>query len=217
MSSIELNAELRTDLGKGASRRLRHAEKMPAILYGAGKDPVGLTLEQKAIRALQSNEAFYSSVLDLKVDGKAEQVIIRDVQHHPFRVELTHIDFLRVDAKSTLHVHIPLHYINEEKCPGVKQFGGQVSHLVVEVEIECLPKDIPEFLEVDIIAMNIGDILHLSDIKVPKGVELMALKQGDDHDTAIVSVHLPKGGASADEEEAEGEEAAGEGEGEAEA
>ena len=216
MSSIELNAELRTDLGKGASRRLRHAEKMPAILYGAGKDPVGLTLEQKAVRALQSNEAFYSSVLDLKVDGKAEQVIIRDVQHHPFRVELTHIDFLRVDNKSELRVHVPLHYINEEKCPGVKQFGGQVSHLAVEVEIECLPKDIPEFIEVDIIAMNVGDILHLSDIKVPEGVEILALKQGDDHDTAIVSVHLPKGGASLDEEEAEGEEAAGEAEGEAE-
>ena len=190
MSSIELNAELRTDLGKGASRRLRHAEKMPAILYGAGKDPVGLTLEQKAVRALQSNEAFYSSVLDLKVDGKAEQVIIRDVQHHPFRVELTHIDFLRVDNKSELRVHVPLHYINEEKCPGVKQFGGQVSHLAVEVEIECLPKDIPEFIEVDIIAMNVGDILHLSDIQVPEGVEILALKQGDDHDICLrVALH----------------------------
>jgi len=214
--SIELNAELRTDLGKGASRRLRHAEKMPAIIYGAGKDPVGLTLEQKAVRAHQDNEAFYSSIVDLSIDGKTEQVIIRDVQHHPFRVDLIHIDFQRVDKKSKLHVHVPLHYINEDKGPGVKQFGGQVSHLAVETEIECLPKDIPEFIEVDLIAMNIGDILHLSDIQLPKGVEIMALKQGDAHDTAIVSVHLPKGGASLDEEEAEGEEAAGEEAGEGE-
>ena len=207
--SIELNAELRTDLGKGASRRLRHAEKMPAILYGAGKEPVGLMLEQKAVRSQQGNELFYSSVINLIVDGKPEEVIVRDVQHHPFKLDLHHIDFQRVDAKSKLHVHVPLHYIGEEKAPGVKLYGGLVSHLAVEVEVECLPKNIPEFLEVDVSAMNNGDILHLSDIKLPKGVEIMALKQGADHDTAIVSVHLPKGGATASEEEA-GEEESGE-------
>jgi len=213
--SIELNAELRTDLGKGASRRLRHAEKMPAILYGAGKDPVGLTLLQKDVRAHQDNEVFYSSIISLKVDGKAEKVIIRDVQHHPYKVDLFHIDFQRTDAKSKLHVHVPLHFIGEDKAPAVKLQGGQVSHLAVEVEVECLPKDIPEYIEVDVTDMNMGDILHLSDIKLPKGVEIMALKQGDAHDTAIVSVHLPKGGASVDEE-IEGEEAAGEEAGEGE-
>ncbi len=206
--SIEINAELRTDLGKGASRRLRHAEKMPAIVYGAGKDPISLTIDQREVRPHVDNEAFYSSILTIKVDGKAEKVIVRDIQHHPFKVDLAHMDFQRVDNKAKMHIHVPLHFIGEETAPGVKQQGGLVSHLVVEVEVECLPKDIPEFIEVDMSAMNSGDILHLSDLKMPKGVEIMALKHGEDYDTAVVSIHQPKGGAAASEEgEAAGEEA----------
>jgi large subunit ribosomal protein L25 len=207
--NIELNAELRTDLGKGASRRLRHAEKMPAILYGADKDPVSLSLEQKDVRAFQDVEAFYTSIINLKIDGKGEKVVVRDVQHHPFKVDMMHIDFQRVDDKHALHMHVPLHFIGEEKSPGVKQGGGIVSHTVIEVEVECLPKDIPEFIEVDMSAMNVGDILHLSDLKLPAGVELRELKQGEDHDAAVCSIHAPKGGGSAAEEEG-GEEAAGE-------
>jgi large subunit ribosomal protein L25 len=209
MASIQLNAELRTDLGKGASRRLRHAEKMPAILYGGDKEPVGLTLLQKDIRALQDTETFYTSIIDLNVDGKGEKVVVRDVQHHPYKADMMHIDFQRIDDKHKLHMHVPLHFVGEEKSPGVKLQGGAVSHLVIEVEVECLPKDIPEFIEVDMSGMNSGDIIHLSDLKLPAGVELMQLKQGEDHDTAVCSIHPPKGGAAAAEEEG-GEEEAGE-------
>lgn len=200
--TIEVIAELRTDMGKGASRRLRHAEKMPAIVYGAGKDPVNLTLLQKDVRSYVEEEAFYSSILDLNIDGKKEQVILRDVQHHPYKVDLMHMDFQRIDPKAKMHISVPLHFIGEEKSPGVKTQGGLVSHMANEIEVECLAKDIPEFIEVDMSEMNSGDILHMSDIKLPKGVEIMALKHGEDHDTAICSIHPPKGG-SVDEEEAE--------------
>ncbi|MCW9013533.1 MAG: 50S ribosomal protein L25/general stress protein Ctc [Gammaproteobacteria bacterium] len=210
--SIEINAESRTDQGKGASRRLRHAEKLPAILYGAGKDPVTLTLEQKDLRPYIDDEQFYTSILDLKVDGaKAEKVIVRDMQHHPYKVDLMHIDFQRISAKEKMHIHVPLHFIGEDIAPGVKTQGGLVSHMAVEVEVECLPKDIPDFIEVDMSAMNTGDILHMSDLVMPKGVELMALKQGEGHDTAIASIHAPKVSAAVDDTEAgEAEEAAGE-------
>jgi len=189
--TIELNAELRTDQGKGASRRLRHAEKLPAIIYGAGKDPVSLTMLQKDIRPFIDDEHFYASILSLKIDGKAEKVILRDMQHHPYKVDIMHIDFQRIDAKAKMHIHVPVHYIGEDKAPGVKT-GGLVSHLAVEVEVECLPKDIPEFIEVDMSTMEVGDIFHLTDLKMPKGVELMALKHGEAHDTAMCSIHAPK-------------------------
>lgn len=204
--AIELIAETRTDLGKGASRRLRHAEKMPGILYGAGSDPVSLTFEQKDIRAVQDVETFYSSILNLKIDGgKAEKVILRDMQHHPFKTDIMHIDLQRVDPKSKMHIHVPLHFINESKSPGVKH-GGLVSHVAMEVEVECLPKDIPEFIEVDLASLGMGESIHLSEMALPEGVELMALKHGEDHDTAVVAIHAPKGGGAAADDEG-GEEA----------
>lgn len=204
--AITINAETRTDLGKGASRRLRLEEKMPAIVYGADADPVNLSIDLREIRPHVDNEVFYSSIVSLKVDGKAEKVIVRDMQHHPFKVDVMHIDFQRIDPKHAMHIHVPLHFTGEDVAPGVKQQGGIISHVVTEVEVECLPKDIPEFIEVDISGLNSGESIHLTEIKMPKGVELMALKQGDDHDTAIVAIHPPKGGAAADDEE--GEEAA---------
>ena len=209
--TIELNAELRTDLGKGASRRLRHAEKLPAIVYGIGKDPVSLTMLQKDIRPYVDDEHFYSSILSLNIDGKAENVILRDLQHHPYKVDIMHIDFQRIDAKEKMHIHVPIHYVGEENSPGVK-LGGLVSHLAVEVEVECLPGAIPEFIEVDMSAMEVGDIMHLTDIKVPEGVELMALKHGTEHDTVICSIHASKVVAEDDEEEASAGESAAEGE-----
>lgn len=190
--TIELNAELRADQGKGASRRLRHTDKLPAIVYGAGKDAVNLMVTQRDIRAHLKNEAFYSSILHLKFDGKSEQVIVRDIQHHPYKVDIMHMDFQRVDANKKLHMHVPLHFTNEEKAPGVKLEGGIVSHTVIEVEVECLPKDIPEFIEVDLSALHMGHAIHLSEIKMPAGVEIRALKHGADHDSAVVSIHAPK-------------------------
>ncbi|MDH3342876.1 MAG: 50S ribosomal protein L25/general stress protein Ctc [Gammaproteobacteria bacterium] len=194
--SIELNAELRDDMGKGASRRLRHAGKLPAVVYGSGKEPVSVTLEQKDVQYVLPNEAFYSQVLSLNVGGKKEDVLLRDLQHHPYKIDIMHIDFLRVDAKTAVHVHVPLHFIGEEASPGVKTEGGAVNHVIMEVEVECLPGSIPEFIEVDLSAMHLNDVVHLSDLKLPKGVEILALKQGEDHDTAVAGIHLRKAAAS---------------------
>lgn len=190
--AIELNAELRADQGKGASRRLRHTDKLPAIVYGAGKDAVNLMLTQREVRAVMKNQVFYSSIVQLKFDGKNEQVILRDIQHHPYKLDILHMDFQRVDANKKLHMHVPLHFINEDKSPGVKLEGGIVSHVVIEVEVECLPKDIPEYIEVDVSALHLNHAIHLSGIKLPAGVEIRALKHGVDHDSAVVSIHAPK-------------------------
>jgi len=191
--AIEINAETRTDLGKGASRRLRHEEKIPAIVYGEG-DPKSLTIDLREIRPHVNNEVFYASIVSLKVDGKktAEKVIVRDIQHHPYKVDIMHIDFQRVDAKKKMHMHVQLHFTGADEAPGVKA-GGIVSHVVNEVEVNCLPKDIPEFIEVDISALELGSAIHLTEITMPKGVELTALSHGDEnHDTAVVSIHAPK-------------------------
>jgi len=197
--SIELNAVLRDDMGKGASRRLRHAGKIPAIVYGAGKDPVAMTLEQKDVQYVLSDEAFYSQILSLNVGGKKQDVLLRDLQHHPYKQDIMHIDFMRFDATHVVHVHVPLHFMNEEVAPGVKTEGGAVNHVIMEVEVECLPKDIPTFIEVDLSQMHLNDILHLSDLKLPAGVEVLALKQGEEHDTAVVSIHVRRGAASTEE------------------
>ena len=190
--SIELNAELRTDTGKGASRRLRHANKAPAILYGAGKDPENLTLEQKDVQYELQHEAFFTQVLELNIGGKKQDVLLRDLQHHPYKQDILHMDFQRVEAKKEMHVNVPLHFINEDIAPGVKTEGGAISHLMTEVEVVCLPKDIPEFIEVDISELHMGEIVHLSDLKMPAGVEVFALKQGEEHDTAVASIHARK-------------------------
>jgi len=199
--SIELNAETRTDEGKGASRRLRHAEKMPAIVYGAGKKPVSLVFEQKDIRAVQDSEVFYSSVIGLKIDGKkAEKVIVRDVQHHPYKMDMMHVDFQRIDAKAKMHMHVPLHFIGEDQSPGIKT-GGLMSHVVMEVEVQCLPKDLPEYIEVDVSTLDTGESIHLTELVMPKGVELMALMHGDEnHDTAVAAIHAPKVVAEVEED-----------------
>jgi len=190
--SVTLNAELRTDMGKGASRRLRRANKLPAIVYGSGKDPENLTLEQKDVQYELQQESFYTQVLELNIGGKKQDVLLRDMQHHPFRQVILHMDFQRVDAKVEVHVNVPLHFIGEEDAPGVKQEGGAISHVMSEVEIVCLPKDIPEFIEVDLSEMHLGDILHLTDLKMPAGVEVFALKQGEEHDSAIANIHARK-------------------------
>lgn len=198
--SLELNATLREDMGKGASRRLRHANKLPAIVYGTGKEPVSITLLQKDIQYRLPNENFYSQVLSLNIDGATEAVLLRDIQHHPYKQEVMHMDFIRIDAKKVVHVHSQLHFTGEESSPAVKTEDGVANHVIVEVELECLPKDIPQYIEVDLSAMHVGDIIHLSDLKLPKGVEILALKQGEEHDTAVVGMHLRKIVADVEEE-----------------
>ena len=200
--AIEINAETRTDMGKGASRRLRHEEKIPAIVYGSG-EPKSLTIDLREIRPHVDNEVFYASIVALKIDGKktAEKVIVRDIQHHPYKVDVMHIDFQRVDAKKKMHMHVQLHFTGEDVAPGVKA-GGQINHVVNEVEVICLAKDIPEFIEVDISALELGASIHLTEMTIPKGVELAALSHGDEnHDTAVVSIHAPKVVVETEDEE----------------
>ncbi len=199
--SLELNATKRDDTGKGASRRLRHANKLPAIIYGGKTGSLSITLEQKDVQHKLPNEDFYSQVLTLNIDGTIESVLLRDIQHHPYKMEVMHMDFTRIDAKHVVHVHTPLHFAGDEDSPGIKQEGGVVSHVINEVELECLPKNIPQHIDVDLSEMHVGDIIHLSDLKLPEGVEVLALKQGEEHDTAVVSMHTRK--VVSDEEEQE--------------
>ncbi len=197
--SFELVAEVRTDKGKGASRRLRRMNKVPAVLYGGRKDPVALTLPHNELVQHLENEAFYSHILNVKVDGKSEKAVLRDVQRHPSDPIIMHIDLLRVDENASITMSVPLHFTNEEKCVGVKTGGGSITHLMTQVEVSCLARDLPEYIEVDLSTVEAGASVHLSEITLPKGVELVELAHG--HDLAVVSVLKPRG-ATADEEAA---------------
>jgi len=209
--SFELTAESRTDMGKGASRRLRRAGKVPAIIYGGNKDPEALTLSHNELLRNLEHEAFYSHILTVKTGGGTSSAILRDLQRHPSKPVILHVDLQRVSAGEKLKTQVPLHIIGEDKCPGVKA-GGLVSHEQTEVEVECLPKDLPEFIEVDISGLEVGDTLHLSDLQIPEGVTLLELVRGEDHDLGVVSIHAKRGGG--EEEAAEGGEEAGTAEGE---
>lgn len=209
-SNFELVGEIRNDTGKGASRRLRRADKVPAIMYGAGKPPVNVVFEHHNVVNHLRHEAFFSHILDIKVGNETEKAILRDVQRHPSKPRILHLDFQRVSATEKLHMRIPLHFINEDKAPGVKVGGGLVSHLMTDVEIACLPANLPEYIEVDVSALDVGDVIHLSNLKLPSGVELPALAHGDEeHDHPVVTVYIPR--AAVETEAAPAAEAAAEG------
>jgi len=213
--TFELNAEVRTDMGKGASRRLRHANKIPAVMYGGGEDPISLTMDHNKIAHALENEAFYSHILTINIDGKPAKAILRDLQRHPAKLLILHADFQRVNMKEKLHMNVPLHFINEDIAPGVKEEGGLIQHNVAEVEVSCLPGDLPEFLEVDVAELGMGQSLHLSDIKVADGIELVQLAHGESHDLPVVSIHKPRAAVEVEDEVAvEGDEAAADGDSE---
>jgi len=191
-SNFTLAAELRADTGKGASRRLRYADSVPAIIYGTGKEPTMITIKHKDIMHACEDEAFFSHILTIDVDGSSEQVIIKDMQRHPAKPQIMHADFLRIDSSHALHVNIPLHFINEDICVGVKE-GGLVNHLMTELEVSCLPADLPEFIEVDMAALDNGESIHLTDLVLPKGVSSTILMQGEDHDQPVAAIHIPRG------------------------
>ena len=196
---FNLDASVRSDMGKGASRRLRHAGKVPAILYGGSDAPIALTLEHNKVIQAQEFEAFYSHVLTLNIDGKKVEALVKDMQRHPFKPKVTHIDFQRVIAGEKLHTNVPLHFINEDTAKGIKLQGGHAEHHVNDIEITCLPKNLPEFIEVDLAEVELGQTLHLSDVSLPKGVESVELAKGEDHDLAVVTIKAAKGGASSDD------------------
>lgn len=188
-AKFELEASARSEVGKGASRRLRRGENIPAILYGGGKPPTNILLKQKDISKALENEATYSHILTLKTDGASERVILKAVQRHPFKPRIQHVDFQRVRADEKLQMHVPLHFLGGENAPGTKE-GGVISHISSDVLVSCLPADLPESIEIDLSNMTLNQILHLSDIKLPKGVELVDLAHGNDK--GIVSLHIPR-------------------------
>jgi large subunit ribosomal protein L25 len=185
MKQFEVNATTRELKGKGASRRLRHADNFPAIIYGANKDPVSLTIVHNEMLRHMENEAFYSHILTVNIDGTAESAILKDVQRHPSKPRIMHIDFQRVSDDIELTMQVPLHFTNEIDCPAVKLNGGLISHEASDVEIRCLPKNLPEFIEVDLAEMDINDVVHLSDLKLPEGVTITALEHGSSHDLPV--------------------------------
>ena len=192
-TDFTLYAKGREDTGKGASRRLRRlAGEIPAIVYGGKKDPVMLTLLHKDVAKALENEAFYSHIVSLDVDGSSEDVILKDVQRHPAKKLILHLDFLRVSKMTKLHTKVPLHFINEDVSVGVKTGGGIVAHTMTELDIMCMPKDLPEYIEVDMSDVELGQIVHISNIKLPKGVESVALSHGSDHDLSVATINKPK-------------------------
>lgn len=191
VGGFEFEAELRAPAGKGAARRLRRTSRVPGVLYGAGSDPVSLSLDHNDVLKKLENEAVYSHVLTIKVAGREEKAVLKALQRHPSRPVIMHMDFQRVSATKKLRVHVPLHFLNEALCPGVKK-GGMVSRNLVDVEVECLPGDLPEFLAVDLVALDLGQTFHLSDIKLPANVELPALAQGPEHDLPVVAIQLSR-------------------------
>ncbi len=205
---FNLDAQVRTDMGKGASRRLRRADKLPAILYGGEEAPVALTLDHNKVNNAADFEAFYSHVLKLNIDGKEVEALVKDMQRHPYKPKITHIDFQRVIAGQEVHTHVPLHFINEDKCAAVKNEGGIAEHHVNEIEITCLPKDLPEYVEVDMSGVEMGQTVHLSDLTLPKGVSSVELGRDDeDHNLAVVTVKPAPKTPVIDAEEAEQAEA----------
>ena len=202
---FDLIAELREDEGKGASRRLRRGGRVPAIIYGAGRPPRMLAFDHNKVMKQLENESFFSSILNIKVGDKSQAAILKDVQRHPAKPQILHMDFQRVVEDQEIRMNVPLHFIGENIAPGVKMAGGKVSHLMTDVEVVCLPKHLPEFLEVDVSELGLDEMLYLSDIKVPEGVTLTDLAHGEGHNLPVVSIHVIKDISVEEEVGVEGE------------
>jgi len=195
-TAFEVAVELRDDQGKGASRRLRHAGKVPAILYGGNQEPRALALSHNKLTQLLENEKFYTSIIALQHDGKTQAAVVRDLQRHPYKPQIVHIDFQRVLDDEPIRMEVPLHFIGAETCPGVKTQGGSLSHLKNELLVTCLPKDLPEFIAVDCSALVVGASIHVADLKLPEGV--VSIDLAHDRNDAVVAIHGKRG----EEEEA---------------
>ena len=192
MAKYELAAEMREDLGKGASRRLRRQNLIPAVLYGAGRPAWSLTLKENQLMRNLQEEAFYAAIIELTLEGKKQKVFLRDLQRHPSKPFVLHVDMQRVRDDVEMTVVLPIHFLNEETAHGVKMEGGKIQKNLSDIEITCLPGDLPENIELDLADLKVGESLSLSDLKMPEGVRSTELEQGDDHDHAIVSIFVPK-------------------------
>ena len=187
---LDLVAEYRTDTGKGSSRRLRHNGKVPAIVYGAGRPPRNITLDQNSLLRQAQNESFFSSILTVKVGDRTQPCILKDIQVHPAKRQVLHLDLQRIVENEKIRMDIPLHFIGIDTCPGVKLNGGAISQVISEVEVSCLPANLPEYIEVDLSNMDLDQTLHLSDLIIPEGVELLQLSQGEEHGQPVASCQL---------------------------
>lgn len=200
---LTLDASQREEVGSSTARRLRRGEdRVPGVVYGGGEEPTHFTIDYRRVAKVIEDEAFFSQVLSLSLGDHSEQVVLRELQRHPATERVIHIDFLRVREDRELQVMIPFHFLNEEDCIGVKLNGGMVSKNLTEAQVSCLPRDIPEFVEIDLEALDIGDAVHLSDIELPDGVAFVLLSHGDGRDDQVVNVHMPRG-MSLDEDEEE--------------
>jgi len=207
--AFELNCSVREDQGKGASRRLRRLNNaIPAVLYGGDKDAVSLTISHDDILHATENEAFFSHIITLNIDSKKEKAVIKALQRHPAKPFILHADFLRVSDKQAIVVKVPIHFVNEDKCVGVKLGGGNILKTLNEIEVSCLPKDLPEYIEVDMLEVDVGDTVHLSDIALPEGVTSVALSHGEDSDLSVATVQQPRGSIEDDAEAGDAEEGA---------
>ena len=192
-TNFTINAKSREDTGKGASRRLRRLTgEVPAIIYGGKKDAEKISILHKDITKALENDAVYSSIISLSIDGKAEDTIIKDIQRHPAKQIILHMDFLRVSKTTKLQTRVPLNFINEDTCVGVKLGGGLIAHTMTDIEVSCLPKDLPESIDVDMAEVDVGQIVHLSDLTLPDGVESVSLSQGADYDLTVATVNKQK-------------------------
>ena len=198
---FDLIAEYRDDMGKGASRRLRRQGKVPAILYGGGRPPRTLAFDQNKVIQQLENESFYSSILNVKVGEKNQAVILKDLQRHPARRQILHMDLQRIVEDEVIRMTVPIHFVNEDIAVGVKQGGGKVSHLMNDIEVVCLPKNLPEYLDIDIADLELDELRYISDIPLPEGVEIPALAQGEEANRPIVSIHIIKEMVIEEEEE----------------
>lgn len=187
--SYTLTAEVRAMQGKGASRRLRKQDLVPAVIYGAGKPAQSITLRHNEMARNLQDEAFYTQIITVDFGSHQEQAILRDLQRHPAKPLIMHVDLLRISEDHEIRVHVPLHFVNEDISKGVKEQGAAISHVMTEVEIACLPKHLPEYIEVDMSQIEKGQIVHLSDLKLPEGVSIPALALGADHNAAVASCH----------------------------
>lgn len=198
--AIEVNATKRDTQGRGASRRLRRAGQVPGIVYGAGKDAEPILVNHQELSLALRKEAFHASILTLNLDGQKQQVLLRDYQVHPWRDLVWHVDFQRIAKDRKIHMKVPLHFINAEVAPGVKTGGGSVQHIMSELEVVCLPDDLPEFVDVDLSSLQLGHSVHLSELKLPKGVESVQLRSGED--AVVASIPVPRAEVAVEEEAA---------------
>jgi large subunit ribosomal protein L25 len=188
----EIKVERRDNDGRGASRRLRNTGKVPAIVYGGELAPVSIEIVHNDVWLASQHEWFYSAILDLSLNGDVQKVLLRDMQRHPFKQQILHLDFQRVDENKAIRVRVPLHFLNQEKSPAGKKAGILISHALNEVEISCLPKHLPEYIEIDLADLDVGGIVHLSEVKLPEGVEIPELRLGKEHDVAVVTAQEVK-------------------------